>query len=72
LQRENRKGRDSVAKVIKVNYCTPERKAKINPESIKLYDKYLKSNIIKNPLAKASTYKVYENYFTQFLVYVSE
>lgn len=61
-----------MGKVIKVNYCTPERKAKVNKDSIKLYEKYLKSNIIKNPLAKESTYKVYQNYFMQFLVYLSE
>lgn len=61
-----------MSKVVKINYCTPERKAKINPDNIKLYDKYLKSNIIKNPLAKESTYKVYKNYMTQFLVYLSE
>jgi integrase/recombinase XerC len=61
-----------MGKVVKVNYCTPERKAKVNPDNIKLYEKYLKSNIIKNPLAKESTYKVYQNYFMQFLVYLSE
>lgn len=61
-----------MGRVTKINYCTPERKAKINPDNIKKYDKYLKSNIIKNPLAKESTYKAYQNYFTQFLVYLSE
>lgn len=61
-----------MGKVVKVNYCTPERKAKINPENIKKYNKYLKSNIIKNPDMKDTTYKVYENAFYQFLVYISE
>lgn len=61
-----------MGKVVKVNYCTEERKAKINPKNIKLYDKYLKSNIIKNPDVKDTTYKMYSNYFTQFLVYLSE
>lgn len=61
-----------MGKVVKVNYCTPERKARVSQDNIKLYEKYLKSNIIKNPLAKESTYKVYKNYFMQFLVYLSE
>ena len=61
-----------MAKVVKIRYFTKERKEKINPDNIKLYNKYLKSNIIKNPLAKESTYRNYENYFTQFLVYLSE
>lgn len=53
-------------------YFTKERKAKINPKNIKAYDKYLKSNIIKNKDVKDTTYKVYQNYFNQFLVYLSE
>lgn len=53
-------------------YFTKEKKAKINPENIKAYGKYLKSNIIKNKDVKESTYKTYENYFNQFLVYLSE
>ena len=58
--------------VKKVRYFTKERNDKVNPINRKRYDKYLKSNIIKNPLAKESTYKVYQNYFNQFLVYLSE
>ncbi len=61
-----------MANVIKVRYFTKERKDKINPDNIKLYEKYLKSNIIKNKDVKDTTYKVYKNYFTQFLVYVAE
>lgn len=61
-----------MAKVIKVKYFTNERKSKINPDNKKLYDKYLNSNIIKNRDVKETTYKQYENYFTQFLVYLSE
>ncbi len=53
-------------------YFTKEKKAKINPKSIKAYSKYLKSNIIKNKDVKDTTYKVYENYFNQFLVYLEE
>lgn len=61
-----------MAKVVKVHYCTEDKIAKINPENIKLYDKYLKSNIIKNKDVKDTTYLVYQNYFQQFLVYLSE
>lgn len=53
-------------------YFTKEKKAKINPKSIKAYDKYLKSNIIKNKDVKETTYKVYQNYMNQFLVYLEE
>lgn len=53
-------------------YFTKERKAKINPKNIKAYEKYLKSNVIKNKDVKDTTYKVYQNYFNQFLVYLSE
>lgn len=61
-----------MAKVIKIKYFTEEKKALINSKNIKLYDKYLKSNIIKNKEVEGSTYKVYKNYFTQFLVYLAE
>lgn len=53
-------------------YFTKDKVAKINPKNIKAYDKYLKSNIIKNKDVKETTYKVYKNYFQQFLVYLSE
>lgn len=53
-------------------YFTKEKKAKINPKNIKAYDKYLKSNIIKNKDVKDTTFKVYQNYFNQFLVYLEE
>lgn len=58
--------------IVKIRYSTQDKKDKINPENIKLYDKYLKSNIIKNRDVKETTYKTYENYFNQFLVYLSE
>lgn len=44
----------------------------INEQSVKDYNKYLKSNIIKNKDVKETTYKVYQNYFNQFLVYLAE
>jgi integrase/recombinase XerC len=53
-------------------YFTKDKIAKINPKNRKAYEKYLKSNIIKNKDVKETTYKVYENYFNQFLVYLDE
>ncbi|PEA25806.1 integrase [Bacillus cereus] len=53
-------------------YFTKDKIAKINPKSVKAYDKYLRSNIIKNKDVKETTYKVYQNYFNQFLVYLEE
>lgn len=61
-----------MGKVKRVKYFTKERVAKINPENIKKYDKYLRSNIIKNRDVEDTTYKVYKNNFNQFLVYLSE
>lgn len=53
-------------------YFTKDKLAKVNQKSVKDYEKYLKSNIIKNKDVKETTYKVYKNYFNQFLVYLSE
>jgi integrase/recombinase XerC len=53
-------------------YFTKDKLAKINPKNIKAYEKYLRSNIIKNKDVKDTTYKVYQNYFNHFLVYLSE
>lgn len=53
-------------------YFTKDKIAKINQKSVKAYDKYLRSNIIKNKDVKETTYKVYQNYFNQFLVYLEE
>jgi len=61
-----------MAKIIKIRYFTKERKSKINPENKLKYDKYLKSNIIKNMDVKDTTFKTYEGNFMQFLVYLSE
>lgn len=55
-----------------VKYCTKEKLDKINPDNIKIYDKYLKSSIIKNRDMKDTTYKVYQSYMKHFLVYMME
>ena len=60
------------SKITKVKYFTKERKDKINPNNIVKYQKYLKSNIIKNKDVEDSTFKVYKDNFMQFLVFLSE
>lgn len=61
-----------MAQVTKVKYFTKEKKALISESNKKKYNKYLQSCIIKNTEVKNTTYKTYENYFTQFLVYLAE
>ncbi len=61
-----------MAKIRRVKYFTDEKKALINPDNRKKYDKYLNSNIIKNRDVKDTTYKVYKNYMDHFLVYLAE
>lgn len=61
-----------MSNIKRVKYFTAEKKALINPDNDKLYDKYLKSNIIKNKDVKDTTYKVYKNYMSHFLVYLAE
>lgn len=61
-----------MAKVVRIKYFTEEKKALICKENNKLYEKYLQSNIIKNRDVKETTYKVYKNYMSHFLVYLAE
>ena len=61
-----------MAQVTKVRYFTPEKKKLISESNKKKYDKYLQSCVIKNTEVKNTTYKTYENYFNQFLVYLAE
>lgn len=61
-----------MAEIVKIKYFTPDKIALINPKNIELYDKYLKSNILKNREVKDTTYKVYEGFMQQFLVYIAE
>jgi len=53
-------------------FATNERLAKVNPDNIKIYDKYLKSRIIKNRDVKNTTYKTYHSYFNIWLCFVME
>ena len=62
----------SNSKIHRVKYFTEEKKKLINPENKKLYEKYLKSNIIKNREVEQTTYGVYANNFTHFLVFLAE
>jgi integrase/recombinase XerC len=61
-----------MAKSTRVKYFTEEKVALINPENWNKYEKYLKSNIIKNREVESTTYKVYTNYMKHFLVYLAE
>lgn len=61
-----------MGKVKRVRYITKEKIAMINPDNIKLYDKYLRSSIIKNKEVEATTYNVYKNNMQQFMVYLAE
>jgi integrase/recombinase XerC len=61
-----------MAKITRIKYFTDEKKALINPDNQKKYDKYLNSNIIKNRDVKDTTYLVYKNYMSHFLVYLAE
>lgn len=61
-----------MAKVIKVKYFTKDKLDLINPDNIELYEKYRKSNILKNREVKDTTYKTYQNFFNQFLVFLAE
>lgn len=59
-------------KIKRVKYFTPEKKALISEENRNLYDKYLRSNIVKNRDVKDTTYNVYKNNMEQFMVYLAE
>lgn len=58
--------------VKKVKYFTQEKIEKIPEHNIKLYDKYLRSNIIKNKDVESTTYNVYKNNMYHFLVFLYE
>lgn len=55
-----------------VRYATQARMAKVNPENLKIYERYLKSRIIHNSDVKSTTYKVYHSYMNIFMCYIAE
>lgn len=61
-----------MGKVTRIKYFTDEKRVLINPDNQKKYDKYINSNVIKNRDVKDTTYKVYQNYMSHFLVYIAE
>lgn len=61
-----------MSKIKRINYFTKEKKDMINPANLRKYKKYLTARISSNKDVRNSTYKTYENYFTQFLVYLAE
>lgn len=56
----------------RVKYFTKEKKALISDKNRKLYDRYLKSNIVSNRDVKDTTYLVYQNNMEHFMVYLAE
>lgn len=56
----------------RVVYATKARMAKVNPKNIREYQRYLKSNVVKNRDVANTTYKVYESNFNIFLCYIME
>ena len=50
-----------------VRYATKARMATVNPENLKAYKQYLRSNTIKNKDVINTTFKVYESNFNIFL-----
>lgn len=61
-----------MTKITRIKYFTPEKKALISAENQELYDKYLRTSISKNRDVKDSTYKLYANYMSHFLVFLAE
>lgn len=61
-----------MGKVTRIKYFTKDKLDLINPNNWKKYEKYLKSNVIKNREVEDTTYKVYTNYMKHFLVYLAE
>lgn len=61
-----------MAKRTYIRYFTKDKLAKTNEKSVKMYQKYIRAKVSKDRNVKETTYKVYENYFNQFLVFLSE
>lgn len=61
-----------MAKITKIKYFTEEKIKLINPLNLEKYDKYLKSNILKNKEVKETTYYTYETFMKHFMVFIAE
>lgn len=55
-----------------VRYATKARMARVNPESLKAYEQYIRSSTVKNRDVANTTYKVYRSYFNIFLCFILE
>ena len=55
-----------------VKYVDDYKLSKVNQRSVKVYERYLTTNIVKNRDVKDTTYKTYKSYFNIFLVYLLE
>lgn len=61
-----------MAKVTRIKYFTPEKLTLINPKNIEYYEKYLKSNILKNKEVEDTTYNTYHNFMNHFMCFLAE
>lgn len=55
-----------------VRYATKARMARVNPDSIKVYEQYIRSSVVRNRDVANTTYKVYRSYFNIFLCFILE
>lgn len=55
-----------------IRYATKARLAKVNPENLKAYEQYIRSNVIRNKDVANTTYKVYRSYFNIFMCFIME
>lgn len=55
-----------------VRYATKARLAKVNPDNLKVYEQYIRSNTVKNKDVAKTTYKVYRSYFNIFMCFIME
>ena len=46
-----------MAKIVKIKYFTQNKLDLINPKNLELYEKYLKSSILKNREVKETTFR---------------
>ena len=55
-----------------VRYATKARMARVNPDNIRDYEQYIRSNTVKNRDVANTTYKVYRSYFNIFMCFILE
>lgn len=56
----------------RVRYVTQAKKDKLNKDSLKVYNQYIRSRVSKNKDVASTTYKTYQSYFNIFLCFLLE